>query len=123
VAYTRHSGAKKPRRGKHGLCPPFRLRNFASAWIADDITPEHCLAVVDRHLQAHAASCRSGSGDRLLPYLDKQIRFENGAPHPQLQRQELKRREEPRPRNSLDDFTNRSQAARISGEADWMGNY
>jgi hypothetical protein len=103
--------------GRHGLCPPFRIREFALSWLADGITPEHCLAVVDRHLREHAASCRSGSGDRLLPHLDKLIRFEwNGTPRPQ------RRRPDPRPRNSLDDFTNRSHAKRI-GEADWMGNY
>jgi hypothetical protein len=69
--------------GKHGLCPPFKLRGFASSWIAAGISPEHCLDVVDRHLREHAASCRSGSGDRLMPYLDKVIRFEwNRSQHP-----------------------------------------
>jgi hypothetical protein len=86
--------------GRYGLCPPFRLRNFASAWIADDITPEHCLAVIDRFLREHAPSRRSGSLDGLLPYLDKLLRFEwNRAQLPQ------RRRPEPRPRNSIDDYT------------------
>jgi hypothetical protein len=62
--------------GKHGLCPPFRLRDFARSWFNDGIAPKHCLDVVDRHLREHATRCRSGSGDRLLPYLDKLIRFE-----------------------------------------------
>jgi hypothetical protein len=111
--------------GRHRLCPPFLLRDFAAAWLADGIAPPHCLAVVDRHLQAHAASCRSGCGDRLLPYLDKLVRFEwNRAQHPQ------RRRPEPRPRNSIDDYTTRSRAPRmiddragITAEADWEGDY
>jgi hypothetical protein len=75
--------------GRHGLCPPFRLRNFASSWIADGITPEHCLAVVDRFLREHAPGRRSGSLDGLLPYLDKVIRFEWTRAHP-TRRAELK---------------------------------
>jgi hypothetical protein len=75
--------------GRYGLCPPFRLRNVASAWIADDITPEHCLAVIGRFLREHARGRRSGSLDGLLPYLDKLLRFEwNRAQH--SRRAELK---------------------------------
>jgi hypothetical protein len=59
---------------KAGLCPPFRLRNFAAAWFASGIEPQHCLAVVESHLREHAASCQSGSADRLLAHLDGMIR-------------------------------------------------
>ena len=65
---------------------------------------------------------RSGSGDGLLPHLDKVIRFEWNRAHPN-RRAELKRpREEPRPRNSLDEYTTRSRVPRIT-EADWLGDY
>jgi hypothetical protein len=42
--------------------------------------------------------------DGLLPYLDKLIRFEWNRAHP-TRRAELKRREEPRPEDSLDGYT------------------
>ena len=111
--------------GKHGLCPPFRLRQFAAAWIASGIDPEHCLAVVDRHLKEHASSRSSGSADGLLPHLDKVVRFEwaqktaSGAPARRLQKR-------PGPGKSLDDwdeYTARSKAGRISGDPDWFGDY
>ena len=107
--------------GKHGLCPPFKLREVASAWLADGIAPEHCLAVVDRFLREHAPGRRSGSLDGLLPYLDKLIRFEWNRAHP-TRPAEFKRREEPRPEDSLDGYTTRSRAPRIT-EADWLGDY
>jgi hypothetical protein len=115
--------------GRHRLCPPFRLRDFVRSWFNDGITPELCLAVVDRHLQEHATSCRSGSGDRLMPHLDKVIRFEWNRAHP-TRRAELERSEKPRPGNSLDEYTTRSRAPRIlddrvgsTAEADWEGDY
>jgi hypothetical protein len=83
--------------------------------------------VVDRHLREHAASCRSGSAERLLPYLDKLLRFEwDRAQHRQRRRQALERPEKPRPGNSLDEYTTRSRATRFTEgiiEADWMGDY
>jgi hypothetical protein len=109
--------------GKHGLCPPFRLRDFASAWIASGIDPAHCLAVVDSHLKQHAASRSSGSADGLLPHLDKVIRFE-WAQQTTSGRRVQKRR--PQPGNALDEwneYTARSKAGRINGDPDWQGNY
>jgi hypothetical protein len=107
--------------GRHRLCPPFAIREAAAGWLADGIAPAHCLDVIERHLREHAASRRSGAGDALLPYLDKLIRW-NGAPQP--------RRQEPRSRNSIDDYTTRSRAPRIidyrlgiTTEADWEGDY
>src|ERR1700731_2510665 len=97
--------------GRHGLCPTFHLRNFASSWIADGIAPQHCIDVVDRHLREYAPGRRSGSLDGLLSYLDKLLRFEWNRAHP-TRRAELKRREEPRPRNSLDEYKARSRAPR-----------
>jgi hypothetical protein len=37
-----------------GLCPPFRLRGFASSWIASGIDPQHCFSEVARHLDQYA---------------------------------------------------------------------
>jgi hypothetical protein len=59
---------------KHGLCPPFALREAAAAWAADGVALSHCLTAIEEHLRDHAASCRSGSGDRLFGWLDKIIR-------------------------------------------------
>ena len=70
--------------GKHGLSPPFELRATAAAWLADGIELSHCLDVVEQHLRDHAASCRSGSGDRLLPWLDKRVRHSWSCLHPDL---------------------------------------
>jgi hypothetical protein len=109
---------------KAGLCPPFRLRNFAAALFASDIDPRHCLAVIERHLRDHAASCGSGSGDRLLPYLNDLIRHEwNNPPgtarrvhrYDELTRdlieQELGVQEQPVEQRAdhLDDYTARSK--------------
>ena len=69
---------------KHGLSPPFELRNTAAAWLADGIELSHCLDVVEQHLRDHAASCRSGSGDRLLSWLDKRVRHSWSCLHPDL---------------------------------------
>jgi hypothetical protein len=111
--------------GHHGLCPPFRLRQFASAWVAAGISPLHCTAVTERHLREHAASRASGSADGLLPHLDRLIRYEwnnryaNGAPPRQPQAR-------PKPGNTLDnwdDYAGRSKR-RISGkEESWEGDY
>jgi hypothetical protein len=62
--------------GKHGLCPPVRLRHFAAGLVADGVSREFCLAAVERHLGEHAASRSSGSADGLLPYLDGLIRHQ-----------------------------------------------
>ena len=70
--------------GKHGLSPPFELRATAAAWLADGIELSHCLDVVEQHLRDHAASCRSGSGDRLLSWLDKRVRHSWSCLHPDL---------------------------------------
>jgi hypothetical protein len=70
--------------GKHGLSPPFELRTIALAWLADGIDLSHCLDVVEQHLRDHAASCRSGSGDRLLAWLDQRVRHSWSCLHPDL---------------------------------------
>jgi hypothetical protein len=106
-----------------GLCPPFRLRSFASGWIASGIAPEHCLAVVDRHLREHAASRPSGSLDGLLPHLNDVVRHEWANRHTaaRAQRQVLKR---PSPGNALDDWASyTARAPRLTGDEDWEGNY
>ena len=69
---------------KHGLSPPFELRNTAAAWLADGIELSHCLDMVEQHLRDHAASCRSGSGDRWFSWLDKRIRHSWSCLHPDL---------------------------------------
>jgi hypothetical protein len=102
--------------------PPFQLRNFACSWINDGIAPEHSLAVVDRHLKEHAASCQSGSGEHLLPYLNKLLRFEwsRTLDTGRADSSDVKRLQT-RPGNSLDEFTPRSGAKRLT-EADWLGS-
>ena len=67
---------------KHGLCPPFALREAAAAWAADGVALSHCLSAIEEHLRDHAASCRSGSGDRLFGWLDKIIRHSWNKSHP-----------------------------------------
>ncbi len=69
---------------KHGLSPPFELRNTAAAWLADGIELSHCLDMVEQHLRDHAASYRSGSGDRWFSWLDKRIRHSWNCLHPDL---------------------------------------
>jgi hypothetical protein len=70
--------------GKHGLSPPFELRATAAAWLADGIELSYCLDMVEQHLRDHAASCRSGSGDRLFRSLDQHIRHSWSCLHPDL---------------------------------------
>jgi len=67
---------------KHGLCPPFALREAAAAWVADGVALSHCLTAIEEHLRDHTASCRSGSGDRLFGWLDKIIRHSWNKSHP-----------------------------------------
>ena len=69
---------------KHGLSPPFELRNTAAAWLADGIELSHCLGMAEQHLRDHAASYRSGSGDRWFSWLDKRIRHSWSCLHPDL---------------------------------------
>jgi len=69
---------------KHGLSPPFELRNTAAAWLADGIELSHCLDMAEQHLRDHAASYRSGSGDRWFSWLDKRIRHSWSCLHPDL---------------------------------------
>jgi hypothetical protein len=60
--------------GKHGLSPPFELRVTAAAWLADGIELSQCLDMVEQHLRDHAASYRSGSGDRWF-FMARQTRM------------------------------------------------
>ena len=69
---------------KHGLSPPFELRATAAAWLADGVELSHCLDMVEQHLREHAASYRSGSGDRSFSWLDKRVRHSWNCLHPDL---------------------------------------
>jgi hypothetical protein len=55
--------------GRHGLCPPFALRDAAQGWMARDIPLSHCIDVIERYLGRNARSHYSGSGDRNFAWL------------------------------------------------------
>ena len=57
---------------RHGLCPPFALRDAAQGWIARGIPLSHCLGVIERYLR-QAGICPSGSGDRNFVWLNELI--------------------------------------------------
>jgi hypothetical protein len=59
--------------GRHGLCPPFALRDAVQGWIARDIPLSHCIDVIERYLDRHARSHYSGSGDRNFAWLNSLI--------------------------------------------------
>jgi hypothetical protein len=59
--------------GRHGLCPPFALRDAAQGWIARDIPLWHCIEVIERYLRRHGRSHYSGSGDRNFAWLNSLI--------------------------------------------------
>jgi hypothetical protein len=104
-----------------GLCSPVRIRGLASSWIKDGIAPEHCLAVVDRHLREHAARSPSGSGDRLLSHLNDIIRetWDNRNTTVAPTRRPQTR---PKPGNALDRWDD-YRAKQRSDEPDCEGNY
>jgi hypothetical protein len=54
---------------RHGLCPPFALRDAAQGWMAGDIPLSHCVDVIERYLGRNAGSPYSGSGDRNFAWL------------------------------------------------------
>jgi len=58
---------------RHGLCPPFALRDAAQGWIARDIPLWHCIEVIERYLRRHGRSHYSGSGDRNFAWLNSLI--------------------------------------------------
>jgi hypothetical protein len=60
--------------GRHGLCPPFTLRDVAADWKASGIALSHIVAVIDRHLTDHRNRYYSGSGDALFNWVDAIIR-------------------------------------------------
>jgi hypothetical protein len=60
--------------GRHGLCPPFALRQIATDWKARGIAISHIVAVIDRHLTDHPNRYYSGSGDALFSYVDELVR-------------------------------------------------
>jgi hypothetical protein len=59
---------------RHGLCPPFMLRQVATDWKATGIALSHVVAVIDRHLTDHRRRYYSGSGDALFTWLDEVVR-------------------------------------------------
>jgi hypothetical protein len=59
--------------GRHGLCPPFALRDAAQGWMARDIPLSHCIDVIERYLTGYGRSCPSGSGDRNFAWLNELI--------------------------------------------------
>jgi hypothetical protein len=60
--------------GKANLCTPFRLPEFAEAWMRDGISPLHCLQQISGHLAKHSGQYRNGSGDWGLDWVDAEIR-------------------------------------------------
>jgi hypothetical protein len=54
---------------RHGLSPPFTLRNAVQGWMARDIPLSHCVDVIERHLTRYAGHFVSGSGDRYFAWL------------------------------------------------------
>lgn len=59
---------------KANLCTPFRLREFAQAWMRDGISRSHCLEQIRGHLAKYSGQYRNGSGDWGLRWLDAEIR-------------------------------------------------
>src|SRR5580693_1299897 len=59
---------------KANLCTPFRLAEFAQAWMRDGISRSHCLRQISGHLAKNSGQYRNGSGDWGLPWLDAEIR-------------------------------------------------
>jgi hypothetical protein len=59
--------------GRHGLSPPFGLRDAAESWITKGIPLTHCVDVIERYLNRYASSCYSGSGDRNFAWLNSLI--------------------------------------------------
>ena len=59
---------------KANLCTPFRLPEFAQAWLRDGISRSHILEQTGGHLAKYSGQYRNGSGDWGLRWLDAEIR-------------------------------------------------
>jgi hypothetical protein len=59
---------------RHGLCPPFALRDVAADWKAIGIAIAHIVAVIDCHLTDHRRRYHNGSGDALFGWLAEHVR-------------------------------------------------
>jgi hypothetical protein len=57
-----------------GLSPPFQLKEYAERWLAEGISPSHCIEQIRLYLEQHARSITSRSGERTLLFLDPIIR-------------------------------------------------
>jgi hypothetical protein len=57
-----------------GLSPPFQLREHAERWLADGISPSHCIEQIRLDLERYGRSITSGSGDRHLLFVHSIIR-------------------------------------------------
>jgi hypothetical protein len=60
--------------GKKNLSPPFRLKEFAEAWVMEGISLSHCIEQISIHLNENSSRYRCGSGDGGLASLDVEIR-------------------------------------------------
>jgi hypothetical protein len=48
---------------KAGLSPPFHIEEYAKSWLAEGISPSHCLEQIRLDLAQNGRNIRSGSGD------------------------------------------------------------
>jgi hypothetical protein len=61
---------------RKGLCPPFRLREYAIRWRDSGTDLEFCLEQIRVHLEKHFGWYRCGAGDWGMEWLDMIIRGE-----------------------------------------------
>jgi hypothetical protein len=57
-----------------GLSPPFQLKEYAEKWLAEGISPSHCIEQIRIDLERYGRSIASGSGDRHLSIVHSVIR-------------------------------------------------
>jgi hypothetical protein len=58
---------------RKNICPPFLLARFAARWLADEISPAHCIEEVRKQLEI-CAYRPSGSSDGLIAWIDVNVR-------------------------------------------------